>query len=152
VYQIYPSSLIGIVGPFSLAEAGYYESLLYYKDINSVLEGACAGGYKELALSAIQMGASNFNFGLELACGMGHKETALLMIQNGADVWDFALERACVFGHKELIFLMIYKGANWKLGVMDACLWGHKELVSIIGKKFGEDTLCEYCGIPIKKH
>jgi hypothetical protein len=156
VCQIHPSSLIGIVGTFDLAKAGYYESLLYCKDINSVLAGACAGGHEELALEAAQMGASEFGRGLEIACEKGHKEIALLMIQKNAGMQNWALEggleKACISGNKELALLLIDEGADWEGGVISACSWGHKELVFAIGQKVGGDILCEYCGDPLDTH
>lgn len=70
---------------------------------------ACVSGNKNLALSAIQDGANNWNRGLIASCAGGHKELAELMIGKGANNFDKALKYTY---NKDISLLLIKQGAN----------------------------------------
>lgn len=81
---------------------------------NHELEHACTKGYREIALLAIEHGATLFhiNNGLSNACGEGYLDIALLMIEKGATSWDNSLSLACHYDHLKLVLLMIEKRSN----------------------------------------
>lgn len=107
-----------------------------YSNPDKALAEACRMGHKDLALSAIQKGAVNLNWGLAEACGSGQKGMVMLMIDKGADDWERGLINACLGGQKELILLMIDKGAtNCDEGLGYIVHKGYKELILLMIEK-----------------
>ena len=81
-------------------------------NFNFGLEGACEGGFKDLAQWMVDLGATWWNRGLENACRGGHRDLAQMMIDRGADDWDWGLRGACEEGHLELAQWMMELGAT----------------------------------------
>lgn len=83
-----------------------------FDEINTELTTACYSGDEKLVLSAIEKGATNWDWGLARACVGGHKKIVDLMVEKGADDWNWGLSSACIREHKELALFMIEKGAE----------------------------------------
>jgi hypothetical protein len=93
---------------------------------NRVLEGACAGGHREMVLFALTNRADSVDKGMWEAARHGHIEIVHLMITRGARDWNMGLSGACRGGHLDIARLMISNGANeFERGLWSACREGH---------------------------
>jgi hypothetical protein len=144
---------------YDLAKNGEWESAItHFGDWNTVLLGACAGGYIELAQFAVAHKANIRDSCLCFACHHGHANIVEYLIEIGACDWESGLWGACSGGHIEIARLMIAHGAcDWNHGLWGACRGGivytsevmHKELARLMIECGA--TACD-CGRPLAYH
>ena len=69
-----------------LAVAGNYEACMSFNfRPNSILVGACRGGYPMIIELAIERGATNLNLGFGSACRADNRDIMYDMMERGAD-------------------------------------------------------------------
>jgi hypothetical protein len=109
------------------------------------LYGACKGGWERLIRLAVDLGATDLDWGLRYACSNGHTDCARAMVDLGSTDLNEGLWNACEWGQLDCARLMVELGAKeLNRGLRWACGWGHADCARLM-VSLGA-TSCEACG------